>query len=216
MNTKTFYSILDGRNKAFISYVGDLEYSPDESYNFPMPTKKLFYNIADMVAEMAEICKKEKLDFDTAYVSDIGCGIGNGGELIARSITDHNKLPELKKVRIVGIEKQEEYAEIARELYSKVTNNYDVIVTDLNSSVNNVLSSVLDRGDLESNETAVVYCDKVFRNPEKQGLLEREILESASIGSYFIFPYGLGTVCKSGLHTVTGRVFRKIGKINFV
>jgi len=211
----SFYDILDSRNRSLLLQanadgVSTEMYEEDELRGTCLPTKEVFLLAASLNEILVKACEDTSNDLTTAIICDIGCGIGNGAELIARTLTVNEKLPHLHGIKIVGVEKIPEYAEIARGIFANITPNSDVICDDIRNSRQDVISNTVSFDDLGDREVSIVYCNEVFSDSMYQNLLEQELIAKAPISTFFIFPRGLKAAYNAGIRAYGNKVFQKI------
>lgn len=213
MSKASFYEILDARNISAIKRIEsdeEMTYAKVDARNKTLPTIEAFEVSAKVGGILADISKKTSNDLTTAIISDIGCGIGNGAEMIARVLKASDELKYLEDFQLRGLEKQKGFAEEAERIFAAITDNSYVIQDDVMNGRRNVIGDLLSIDDLGDQEVSIVYCGKVLEDREYQEMLEEEIITKAPVSTIFVFPHKLKGKYVGGLKPFTSQIFQKV------
>lgn len=207
---------LDSRNVSIIEHEFGTEFSAIQLKRDgalvpfePVKTELILDNYLDLNRILTIIGETNKVDFTTAIIMEVGCGIGNGAETLARLFKADDNFPHLDKVQLIGIEENTSMSCLAEELFAKVTENYEVHNLSLNGRQD--ISRYLKIPDLNEDEIGVVFCRRIFKNLGMQQAFQEILLKSAPKNCFFIFPDGMSVYYK-GVQPSGKNIFQKMSE----
>ena len=171
------------------------------------------------VLELFELMRKyETVNFKNRRIMvkifDYGCGVGNVLSLLANIIArDRILFPKLISIKVIGLERSMALMSAAQHHLKDVTPFVKLWRTNLANLCLDDLHYLRSIEDETITTFEIHYCKRVFKDLQKQAIVERAVIEFVQIGSYLMLPDGIITSPKLGVKRINNKLIKITGNV---